>query len=85
MFEALTLIQTGKVLHFPVVLVGSSYWRDLLDWIGDELLDHGMISRNDVDLLYATDDVTEAVAQVVRCYEERCAEVPAAARKADAQ
>ena len=85
MFEALTLIQTGKVLHFPVVLVGSGYWRDLLDWIGDELLEHGMISPEDVKLLYETDDVETAVAEVVRCYEERCAEVPTSPRKADAQ
>jgi uncharacterized protein (TIGR00730 family) len=85
MFEALTLIQTGKVLHFPVVLVGRRYWSDLLDWIGDELLDHGMISRDDVRLLYLTDDPAEAVSEVVRCYEERCADVPAAPQKADAQ
>jgi uncharacterized protein (TIGR00730 family) len=85
MFEALTLIQTGKVLHFPVVLVGSRYWRGLLDWIGDELLAHGMISPDDVQLLFETDEVETAVAEVVRCYEERCAEVPAAPRKADAQ
>jgi uncharacterized protein (TIGR00730 family) len=85
MFEALTLIQTGKVLHFPVVLVGRKYWGDLLDWIGDELLDHGMISRDDLRLLYLTDDPAEAVREVVRCYEERCADVPAAPQKADAQ
>ena len=85
MFEALTLIQTGKVLHFPVVLVGSGYWRDLLDWIAEELLEHGMISPEDVQLLFETDDVETAVAEVVRCYEERCAEVPAAPPKADAQ
>jgi uncharacterized protein (TIGR00730 family) len=84
-FEALTLIQTGKVLHFPVVLVGSAYWRDLLDWIADEPLAHGMISPDDLELLYLTDDVVEAVAHVVRCYEERCADVPAEPRKADAQ
>jgi uncharacterized protein (TIGR00730 family) len=85
MFEALTLIQTGKVLHFPVVLVGTKYWRELLDWIGDELLEHGMISREDVKLLFETDSAETAVAEVVRCYEERCAEVPVAPRKADAQ
>jgi uncharacterized protein (TIGR00730 family) len=85
MFEALTLIQTGKVLHFPVVLVGRDYWGDLLDWIGDELIEHGMVSPDDVRLLYLTDDVEEAVAEVVRCYEEHCAEVPAEPRKADAQ
>jgi uncharacterized protein (TIGR00730 family) len=85
MFEALTLIQTGKVLHFPVVLLGRAYWHDLLDWIGDELLAHGMVSRDDLQLLYLTDDVGEAVAEVVRRSEERGAEVPAAPRKADAQ
>jgi uncharacterized protein (TIGR00730 family) len=85
MFEALTLIQTGKVLHFPVVLVGRDYWGDLLDWIGDELIEHGMVSPDDVRLLYVTDDVDEAVGEVVRCYEEQCADVPAAPRKADAQ
>jgi uncharacterized protein (TIGR00730 family) len=85
MFEALTLIQTGKVLHFPVVLVGKAYWHDLLDWVGDELLDNGMVSPDDVRLLYLTDDPAEAVREVVRCYAERCAEVPAAAQKADAQ
>ena len=85
MFEALTLIQTGKVLHFPVVLVGAEHWRGLLDWIGDRPLAHGMISSDDLQLLYATDRVEDAVAQVVECYEQRCAEVPAAPRKADAQ
>ena len=47
LFEALVLIQTGKVSHFPVVLVGSAYWRGLLDWSGDELLHGGLISPVD--------------------------------------
>jgi uncharacterized protein (TIGR00730 family) len=85
LFEALTLIQTGKVLHFPVVLFGRDYWHDLLDWIGDELIDHGMISRDDVALLHVTDDPAEAVTVVVDCYREKCAEVPAAAFKEDAE
>jgi uncharacterized protein (TIGR00730 family) len=85
MFEALTLIQTGKVLNFPVVLVGSEYWRGLLSWVEAQPLEHRMVSPDDLELLYLTDSVEEAVAEVVRCYEERCAEVPAAPRKADAQ
>ena len=85
LFESLTLIQTGKVLHFPVVLFDTAYWADLLDWIGDELLDHKMISPNDLDLLHATDDPDEAVDLVVECYDRRCAEIPAAAFKEDAQ
>jgi uncharacterized protein (TIGR00730 family) len=85
LFEALTLIQTGKVLHFPVVLFDRPYWTDLTDWIGDELLRHGMISPNDVELLFATDDPDQAVAHVLTCYRRRCADVPAEPVKEDAQ
>jgi uncharacterized protein (TIGR00730 family) len=85
LFEALTLIQTGKVLHFPVVLIGSDYWEELLTWIRGELLADGMISQEDLDLLYVTDDLDEAIALVEECYERRCAEMPAEPAKADAQ
>jgi uncharacterized protein (TIGR00730 family) len=85
LFEALTLIQTGKVMHFPVVLVGSDYWEELLTWVRDELLADGMISPNDLDLLYVTDDPDDVVDRVLECYETRCADLPAAPVKADAQ
>jgi uncharacterized protein (TIGR00730 family) len=85
LFESLTLIQTGKVLHFPVVLFDKAYWHDLLDWVGDELLSDGLISPEDERLLYVTDDAAEAVQIVMDCYDERCAEVPATPVKADAQ
>jgi uncharacterized protein (TIGR00730 family) len=85
LFEALTLIQTGKVLNFPVVLFDTDYWGELLDWIKGELLADGMISPEDLDLLHATDDPVEAAEDVIECYVSRCAEVPAAPQKADAQ
>jgi uncharacterized protein (TIGR00730 family) len=85
LFEALTLIQTGKVLHFPVVLFGTDYWEELLEWVRDELLADGMISPEDLDLLYVTDETHEAVQEVVTCYRRRCAEIPAEPQKADAQ
>ena len=85
LFEALTLIQTGKVLHFPVVLFDSNYWDELLDWCRDDLLADGMISPDDLQLLHVTDDVEEAAEQVISCYDRRCAHVPADAAKADAQ
>jgi uncharacterized protein (TIGR00730 family) len=86
LYEALTLIQTGKVLHFPVVLFDRDYWQEMLDWIRAELLADGMISPDDLELLYATDDGDEAVRIVLDCYERRCAaETAAAPRKADAQ
>jgi uncharacterized protein (TIGR00730 family) len=85
LFESLTLIQTGKVLHFPVVLFDSDYWEELLTWVRNELLADRMISPEDLDLLHVTDDVDDAVAQVLECYERRCASMPAAPAKADAQ
>ncbi|MFK5584553.1 MULTISPECIES: TIGR00730 family Rossman fold protein [unclassified Serinicoccus] len=62
LFEAVTLIQTGKVTNFPIVLLGRDFWSPLLGWITDTLLSEGMISPADVDLLKVTDDVDEAVA-----------------------
>ena len=85
LFESLTLIQTGKVLHFPVVLFDSDYWEELLGWIRGELLADRMISPEDLDLLRVTDDVDEAVAYVLECYGRRCSELPASPAKADAQ
>jgi uncharacterized protein (TIGR00730 family) len=66
LFESLTLIQTGKVLHFPVVLFDSAYWQPMLDWIKGRLLADGMISPEDLDLLGVTDSVEDAVRQILR-------------------
>ena len=85
LFESLTLIQTGKVLHFPVVLFDSAYWQPLLDWIRGRLLPDGMISPEDLDLLEVTDDPARAVALILECYERNCASMPAEPEKADAQ
>jgi uncharacterized protein (TIGR00730 family) len=65
LFEALTLIQTGKVLHFPVVLFDGDYWKPMLDWIRERLLAEAMISPGDVDLLHVTDSVEGAVARIL--------------------
>jgi uncharacterized protein (TIGR00730 family) len=85
LFEALTLIQTGKVLDFPVVLFGRDYWEGLLGWIRDRPLTEGFINADDIDLLYVTDDPEEAVETILRSLEERSLETPAEPRKADAQ
>ena len=86
MFEALTLIQTGKVFNFPVVLFGKEHWVGLMDWINEQLLPNQLISAEDEALLFETDDPEETVRLVVECYEERRAmEPPSASRKADAQ
>jgi uncharacterized protein (TIGR00730 family) len=85
LFESLTLIQTGKVLHFPVVLFDSEYWQPLLDWIHRRLLPEGLISPEDLELLEVTDDPEHAVSLIQECYERRCASDPAEPEKADAQ
>ena len=61
LFEALTLVQTGKVTSFPVVLVGTAYWGGLLEWVRGTVLAEGKVSAKDLDLLTLTDDVDEVV------------------------
>jgi uncharacterized protein (TIGR00730 family) len=85
LFESLTLIQTGKVLHFPVILFDRSYWEPLLEWVHDTLLSGGFVSPEDMDLAWVTDEPAEAVKRVVDCYQERCSHMPAGPEKADAQ
>ncbi len=65
MFEALTLVQTGKVTRFPVVLMGTAYWQGLIDWLRGTMAADGKIGPNDLDLICLTDDVEEAVRYIV--------------------
>ena len=75
LFEALTLIQTGKVRGFPVVLFGVDYWRGLLAWIEGTMASEGKISEDDRRLLRLTDSPAEVVAHVVSGYRGRGEEV----------
>jgi uncharacterized protein (TIGR00730 family) len=59
LFECLTLIQTGKVRNFPVVLMGTDYWSGLIDWVVQRMLAEGKISPEDLDLISITDDPGE--------------------------
>ena len=65
LFEALTLIQTGKVEHFPVVLIGRDYWRRLIDQLNEMVL-NATIDPADLDLMLVTDDIDEAIAHIER-------------------
>jgi len=73
LFEALTLIQTGKVQNFPVVLMGSDYWGGMIDWIRDSMQAEGKISPRDIDLLTVTDSPEEAVRTIVDAYDAEVA------------
>ena len=64
LFESLTLIQTGKIRNFPVVLMGHAYWDGLLAWMRDVQLPAGAIAEADLNLLQVTDDPAEALAMI---------------------
>jgi uncharacterized protein (TIGR00730 family) len=74
LYEALTLIQTGKIGQFPVVLFDSDYWEEMLDWIREEMLADGFVASADVEMLFVTDEPKEAVEMVVDFYDRRLAE-----------
>ncbi|MHB8060083.1 MAG: LOG family protein [Gaiellaceae bacterium] len=69
LFESLTLIQVGKIFHFPVVLMDCDYWEEMVTWIRRELLGKKMISPDDLDLLSRTNDPAEAVRIVLEHHE----------------
>jgi uncharacterized protein (TIGR00730 family) len=79
LFEALTLIQTGKIYQFPVVLFGTAYWDGLLQWIRSRVAAEGKISAGDLDLLVITDDPAEAAQAVIDAHAAQSATKQASA------
>jgi uncharacterized protein (TIGR00730 family) len=71
LFESLTLIQTGKVRNFPVVLIGVSYWDGLLGWLKERMAAEGKISGEDLDLMLLTDDPMQARDHIVQRFRRR--------------
>jgi uncharacterized protein (TIGR00730 family) len=83
MFEAITLIQTGKIYQFPVILFGRAYWAGLVRWLQSRVLLERKISPGDLDLMILTDDPREAVAAVVQAYTAQTATAAARDVKSD--
>jgi uncharacterized protein (TIGR00730 family) len=83
LFEALTLVQTRKVTRFPVVLMGTEYWRGLLDWMRERMAGDGKISLVDLDLVCLTDDVDDTVRHIVEADKAFSAEGGASPRAAE--
>src|SRR6266851_1295213 len=85
LFEALTLIQTGKIVHFPVIMFGSDYWAGLNQWIRDRVLAEGKISPTDLDLMVVTDDIQDAADIVQQFYQRKVIEAQAEPKKSNVQ
>jgi len=81
LFEALTLIQTGKVKHFPVILFGETYWQGLTDWLRDRVAGEGKIATTDLTLFSITDSPREAVAIIRKAREQRTKAYPLEAQR----
>ena len=71
LFEALTLIQTGKVKHFPVILMGKEYWGGMVEWLSRTVAAEGKIDARDLLLFHVTDDPAEATRIVIEARNEK--------------
>lgn len=69
LFEALVMVQTGKIVRFPIVLIGTEFWGGLVDWMRARLVGEGMISPEDMDLILVTDSIEEAIDHIVAAHE----------------
>jgi hypothetical protein len=70
-FEALTLLQTGKIRRFPVVMMGKTYWEGLIRWMEKVMVAEGTISASDLDTFFLTDDPHQAAEHIIRFHLER--------------
>ena len=68
LFEAITLVQTRKNPPAPIILVGSEFWTGLIDWVKAQLISHGFISPNDINLITITDDIEEVMQIINDCF-----------------
>jgi uncharacterized protein (TIGR00730 family) len=83
LFEVLTLVQTGKVRRVPLILVGSAYWKGLVDWTVGRLQAEGMISPGDLDIVQLLDDPAQVVDAIFTHYHSRGFELSPAEREAE--
>lgn len=72
LFEALTLVQTLKIQRFPIILYNREFWSKALDFIHETLIERGLISPEDLNLLIVSDDLVEIRNTVIDCYQNRC-------------
>lgn len=68
LFEALCMVQTGKVVKFPIILMGTEFWSGLVEWIEERLVSEGMIAPEDTQLMLVTDSIDEAMAHIIEAH-----------------
>jgi uncharacterized protein (TIGR00730 family) len=71
LFESLTLVQTEKIDHFPIILFGRDYWQGLLEWVRADVIEHGNVSPEDLELIEVCDDIEEIVDIISESYRTR--------------
>lgn len=71
LFESLTLVQTGKIDHFPIILFGSEYWAGLIDWLRTTVVPMGNVSQPDLELFRVCDDIDEIVDIITEAHRQR--------------
>ena len=81
LMEALTLVQTGKTRRIPIILVGTDFWKGMVDWFRQSLLAEGMINPEDIDLIQIIDDPAAIVGAIFKHYESRGFELSDAERE----
>ncbi len=81
LMEALTLVQTGKTRRIPIIMVGSDYWKGMVDWFRQTLLSEGMIDPEDMNLIQVIDDPASVVSAIFKHYESRGFELSDAERE----
>ena len=81
LMEALTLVQTGKTRRIPIILVGSDFWKGMVDWFRQTLLTEGMILPEDLDFIQVIDDPASIVSAIFKHYESRGFELSDAERE----
>jgi hypothetical protein len=81
LFESLTLVQTDKIRHFPILLYGSDYWKGLMDWLRERTLELGCIESSDFELLQLVDDPRQAASMIIE-HHDRISQLPPEDRRA---
>ena len=76
LFEALTLMQTRRIKKFPLYLVGSKFWNPLVEWMKTTVIERGLLTNEELDLLAVIDDPDELVEQIAWCEREKCYDLP---------